>query len=139
MDIAKTISPVEHDPTIITQRYKGKEHPGVDIRNAVGEVCVLPESAYFLRDSNSNGKDGYGNNYTVWQGIQSGLLFKFIHTTPVTDIMKERFHGAGTIVGITDIEGNSKGAHLHFEVWKDGYHTDPLIYFNDNKINYQNK
>ncbi len=34
----------------------------------------------------------------------------------------------GDIIGSIDVQGMSVGAHLHFEVWKDGKDADPLQY-----------
>lgn len=135
-------APTKYAPMMITQKYRGYLHRGVDLRNYdfdKGEPMeiVAPEDGVILRTSYSHGKDGYGNNWLAMLTKKGLWELKFIHN----DIYPAfRDPGAvvqeGDIMGISELGGNSKSIHLHFETWSAGKVKDPVIYFQDRGLDY---
>lgn len=130
-------SPIEGIPVIITQKYKGNIHRGVDIRSydfKRWKLCniVATEDQTVIRV----GIDGYGNDYIICKPDDETVCdtIKYIHVKPAVK-EGDRLNG-GRKIGVTAIDsdysprrGNSYAHHLHFETWKNGNHIDPIIYF----------
>ena len=129
---------------VITQRYKGNLHRGVDLRCVDPlkklQPCIAPEDAIILRNSNENGKDGYGNHYIVYR-LDSGKILKSIHVQPEKGIKNGLSVIENQILGWPVTGGNSFSLHEHFEVWsEDGKESyDPTLYFIQNHIDYEFK
>lgn len=124
------------NPIIITQNYKpGGVHKGIDIRSFQDSPIFSCEKFKFLRSSNTHGVDLYGNHYIVIKGIESGYIIKYIHNIPYHSFNVNDEYEKGKELGHTVIGGNSKMAHLHFEVWSNETAylnpiTDYLVVYN---------
>jgi murein DD-endopeptidase MepM/ murein hydrolase activator NlpD len=117
------------DKQIITQKYHWR-HRGVDLRSWDFEKnsllpVITPEPVKVLR----MGTDRFGNDFIVCKGKMTNVVLKFIHITIKSGININTELGKYEILGYTQIKGNSRAHHLHFETWKDGKHFDPIIYF----------
>ena len=129
---------------VITQRYKGDLHRGVDLRCVDGlyklQPCIAARDAVVIRNSIDNGKDGYGNHYIVYR-LDTGQILKSIHVQPEKGIKNGVSVIKNQVLGWQVIGGNSNSLHEHFEVWsEDGKESyDPILYFIQNHIDYQFK
>jgi murein DD-endopeptidase MepM/ murein hydrolase activator NlpD len=124
---------------IITQPYKGEGHRGVDLRswdfkkNKLLPV-VAPQEMYIFR----LGIDSYGNDFIVARTLK-GIFLKLIHIDYDKSFQMGQFFLAGDFLGYTQIKGNSKAHHLHFETHKNGQHFDPCLYFDKYGISWRLK
>lgn len=120
----------------ITQGYNGN-HNAVDITgggytldyvvaHSDGKVVFYQDGLGNMKGSTGNASYGncvkidHGNGYqTLYAHMKSGLLVKNGDTVK-----------AGQRLGYMSDSGNAYGAHLHFEVWKDGERINPTEYLN---------
>ena len=129
---------------VITQKYNRFRHRGVDLRswdftnNRLFPV-VAPENMYIMRV----GTDNYGNDFMVCTGDISGYLLKFIHVTFLDEFLQKdngyKLILKNTILGYTQIKGNSKAHHLHFETWGVHKSFNPVKYFKEMNIPWRYK
>ena len=129
---------IGNNDLIITQRYKGESHRGVDLRTwdfnkkeLMG--IVTPERLFVMR----YGLDGYANYFLVGRGLNSDAILKFIH-------IDNKFFNVGDVlmkfekIGFSKIGGNSTAHHLHFETWlSEEEHINPVNYLHDMRIKYK--
>ena len=106
---------------MVTQPYKGNAHKGVDLRALLQSKIFAASAGKVIFVHNNN---LYGQHIIVQTGNME-LLYG--HMAPpivkVGDTVKR-----GEVVGTSGGTGVITGAHLHFEVWIDGEHTDPMGY-----------
>lgn len=130
--------PVKRKKQKITQHYKGDVHRGIDLRCVSfitwqKQAFIATEDSIVLRIK----RDANDNGIIVLAPINSDYdELKYIHVaiedTPVTKGQKVY---EGDILGYSEIRGQSKAHHLHFEVIK-GEQINPLQYFNRYGIEY---
>lgn len=120
----------------ITQGY-GDNHNAIDIvaggytldyvvAHSDGKVIFCQDGYGNMKGSTGNQSYGncvkidHGNGYyTLYAHMKSGLLVKNGDTVK-----------AGQRLGYMSDSGNAYGAHLHFEVWKNGTRINPTEYLN---------
>lgn len=118
----------------ITQNYTSN-HQATDI------VGVNPKLDYVL--AHSSGKiifyqDGYDNlkgsvgNLSYGNCIKidhgNGFATLYAHMRKNLLVKNGQYINKGDRIGYMGESGNAYGAHLHFEVWKDGVRINPLEY-----------
>lgn len=97
------------------------EHKGIDIAAPAGTPIVLQASGVVERVDFQAG--GAGNYVVINHG--NGVLTKYFHMESRSSLMPGREVSAGTVVGNVGSTGRATGAHLHYEVWKEGAPVDP--------------
>lgn len=136
----------------ITQQYITREHykngkikkmghRGVDLRsvnftNWKLQKVIAPENMKVLR----RGRDGYGNGFVVCRPYDNPICdeVKFIHVDVCKSIRRGQLElNKGDLIGYTEIAGNSKAHHLHFETWSDKKPFNPLQYFDYLGVKYK--
>ncbi len=113
-----------HDPT-----YPFGVHNAIDIRQAQGSTIVAPATAYVYKVRDN----GMGYSYLIL-AHRNNVLTVYGHVTEFLVAEGDLVH-EGDKVAITGGAPGTKGAgwmttgaHLHFEVIKDGKHDNPLNY-----------
>jgi hypothetical protein len=113
-----------------------EKHPGVDLRAKSGTQILSPaDGVVELADSNNNPKCGG----TVDVKFNDGLWGRFCH---VKAIYKKKGDpvSQGDVLGLSGGDsrdpgrGNSKDAHIHFTLKKDGRLVDPMDYIGKARI-----
>mgnify|MGYP000009653592 FL=1 len=125
----------------ITQGYNSN-HQAVDmvdgdrkldyvVAHTEGKVIILQDGYNNIKGSTGNTSYGnfvkieHKNGYaTLYAHMQKGLLVK-----------NGEYVEKGQRLGYMGDSGNAYGAHLHFEVWKDGVRINPENYINSNLYN----
>jgi hypothetical protein len=118
------------------QNRKYEVHPGVDIRAKSGTEILSPaDGVVVLSDPDNNPKCGG----TIDVQFTDGFWGRFCHVKALYkkkgDPVKQ-----GDILGLSGGyindpgHGNSKDAHIHFTLKKDGNLVDPMDYINKAKI-----
>lgn len=104
---------------------KHKLHTGVDIssQGISGASIYAAKGGTVMKAGYNTGYGNYvlinhGDGYATLYGHASSLLVSAGQTVE-----------KGTVLGYVGSTGYSTGAHLHFEIIKDGNYVDPLSYF----------
>lgn len=105
-------------------------HTGIDISGSFGDPIVAARPGTVILVNNpvegrNWGGSGYGNYIVIDHGDGLATLYAHLKSTNVTTMQQVR---AGDRIGGCGSTGTSTGAHLHFEVWINGNHTNPLSY-----------
>lgn len=113
----------------LTSRFGMRSHPilggrrmhsGVDLAAAAGSPVAAPAAGVV---SFANWSGGYGLLVTVEHG--GGVQTRFAHLSRLMVAPGQRV-SRGQILGLVGSTGRSTGAHLHYEMRRNGYAVDPL-------------
>lgn len=119
--------------TRITSRFGMRMHPvlnvyklhtGVDIGAPKGAKIVAANDGTVIT---STYNASYGNYVVIDHGGNTVTLYAHMSSRSV---QKGATVSKGQQIGLVGSTGYSTGAHLHFEVIKNGSYTDPMSYFN---------
>lgn len=121
--------------TYITSGFGGRadpfnggaaNHKGIDFHASVGDPVLAVADGVV---SYAGVRGGYGNVVEVDHG--NGYVTRYAHNSRLTvkagDLVR-----AGEQVAKAGSTGRSTGAHVHFEVWKDGQVMNPRKFLGDN-------
>ena len=101
-------------------------HKGIDFHASVGDPVLAVADGVV---SYAGVRGGYGNVVEVDHG--NGYVTRYAHNSRLTvkpgDLVR-----AGEQVAKAGSTGRSTGAHVHFEVWKDGRVMNPRKFLGDN-------
>lgn len=107
----------------------GVAHEAIDIRQSQGSPIFAPANGYVYKVTDN----GMGYSYMIL-AHKDGLMTVYGHLTEFMVEEGDLVH-TGDLVGLTGGMPGTKGAgwmttgpHLHFEVYKDGVHVNPLDY-----------
>jgi hypothetical protein len=128
-------APLDRMPSKIKHGFGEKRsyevHPGVDLATPSGTAVKAPMDGEVV-NVNNNGPLCGG---TIDIDYKNGFWSRFCHIKRI-DVRKGQVVKAGQVVGLSGGDrddpqrGNSKGAHLHFTLKKDGKLVDPMLYIN---------
>ena len=103
---------------------EAEEHLGVDFSAPAGSPVFATGSGVV---EFSGDKDELGN--TVVIDHQNGYKSSYSHLKDIR-VRKGRSINKGGIIGTVGTTGNASGAHLHYEITKDGKKINPEIFTN---------
>ena len=107
-------------------------HKGVDYAAPAGTPIHAPGTGTVSRTGFQKGKAGY---YIVLQH-DNGYETKFFHMKEMSGLKAGQRVNAGDVIGLVGSTGASSGAHLHYEVRKNGQLLDPTkVNHSTNKTN----
>jgi len=122
---------------VVTSRYGWRSYPlnpsrrdfhmGVDISSGTNSPVVAAKAGT-VTASNSGYNWGYGNYVDIDHG--DGLMTRYAHLAPGWKASVGQKVAAGERIGTQGTTGASTGVHLHFEIHKNGKHTNPENYMN---------
>lgn len=125
----------------ITQYYGGDNgHLGIDLVGAnytIDDVVAHSSGVVVLvqtgrvNNQGSIGNESYGNFVKIDHGNGWQTLYAHLQTVDVV-VGEEVIQGQ--LIGTMGNTGNSYGAHLHFEVWKNNVRIDPYKYLDRNLL-----
>jgi murein DD-endopeptidase MepM/ murein hydrolase activator NlpD len=130
-NIVPSIAPVDLSKTKITSGYGMRMHPilnevrlhtGIDFESLEGEIVKATADGIVMENS----VDAYrGQFILIKHGDTFSTSYSHLNSSivKVGDIILE-----GQTIGYVGNTGLSKGAHLHYEVLKDGKAVDPKAY-----------
>ena len=95
------------------------------IAHSAGKV-IFCQTGY-KNAKGSKGNASYGNCVKIDHG--NGFATLYAHLNKVYVVNGQSVEH-GQAIGYMGDSGNAYGAHLHFEVWKDGKRIDPTAYLN---------
>lgn len=104
---------------------KLKTHTGIDIGAGMGTSIFAAASGTVLISGWNSG--GYGNYVVIDHG--GGLTTLYAHCSSLLVSAGQKV-SRGQVIARVGSTGVSTGPHLHFEVLKNGSHTDPYAYLN---------
>ena len=101
-------------------------HMALDITDPFGTPIYAAQDATVERVSVGTYDGGYGNN--VWIDNGAGLSSHYAHMRDVNVSVGQQVYAGKTIIGWVGLTGRTTGAHLHFEIRKNGVLVNPLTY-----------
>ena len=121
---------------VVTQNY-GNSHLAVDlvgenstldyiVAHTSGKVVLFQDGYDNIKGSRGN--DSYGNFVKIGNG--NGYATLYAHMKKGLSVKNGEYVNKGQIIGYMGDSGNAYGAHLHFEVWKDGVRVNSYNYLN---------
>ena len=112
----------KYGPRIHPITKKQSFHTGQDIAKSYGTKIVAADGGRVVRAS-YNG--AYGNSIVIDHGNGYSTMYAHLQSFNVSagDIVTQ-----GQKIGEMGSTGWSTGPHLHYEVWYQGKHTDPMNY-----------
>ena len=118
--------PVAYGTIIVTAEFGvprgASRHEGIDLAAPAG----TPVRATAHGTVVFAGKDGrYGRTIVVDHG--GGFVTRYAHLKKI-ETKKGRRVGRGEVIGRVGKSGNASGAHLHYEVLRQGVPVDPRLY-----------
>lgn len=99
---------------------KWRDHNGIDI-STTGTIFAADSGQVAIARWGS----GYGNYIVIDHG--NGFTTLYAHLS-VISVRVGQSVSRGQPIGKAGETGDSDGVHLHFEVWVNGKHTDPMSY-----------
>ncbi|MCH5277707.1 MAG: M23 family metallopeptidase [Desulfovibrionaceae bacterium] len=102
------------------RRGRYRTHHGVDIRAPKGSPVLAFKGGTVIRASFFS---GYGRTVEIRQ--YDGMVARYAHLNTIL-VTEGEDVSAGTRVGEVGRTGRTTGAHLHFELLKDGKSHDPM-------------
>jgi murein DD-endopeptidase MepM/ murein hydrolase activator NlpD len=111
-------------------------HPGVDLAATSGTPVKAPADGTIIKTATDSPK--CGGTVTIQHG--GGFTSRFCHLKNINSHVGQEIK-QGDVIGISGGDtsdygrGNSTGAHLHFELKKDGSLVDPLDYIDKGNVN----
>ncbi|MFY9503594.1 MAG: peptidoglycan DD-metalloendopeptidase family protein [Dethiobacteria bacterium] len=114
----------------ITSGYGNRVHPKTGIYPDFHRgIDISPADTIFAADSGkviwAQWKGSYGNCIIIDHG--NGFTTLYAHLSAIYVGLGQSV-SRGQCIGIAGSTGSSTGVHLHFEVWVNGDHTDPMSY-----------
>ena len=94
------------------------------IAHTEGKVIILQDG--YNNMPNSVGNDSYGNFVKIEH--KNGYATLYAHMQKGLLVKNGEYVKKGQVLGYMGNSGNANGAHLHFEVWKDGIRINPTEY-----------
>ena len=101
-----------------------KTHTGIDIGASHGTNIYAAASGTVLVSGWNSG--GYGNYVVIDHG--GGITTLYGHCSTLL-VSSGQTVTKGQVIAKVGSTGMSTGPHLHFEVLKNGAHTNPMAYF----------
>ncbi len=98
----------------------GDLHRGVDIAVAHG-TPVRPVLSGRVRFAGT--MSGYGQ--VIWLDHPDDVITVYAHLSEISVEVGQEVSKA-TVIGLTGQSGNSRGSHLHLEIWRWGREVDPV-------------
>ncbi len=98
----------------------GRHHDGIDIAAAAGAPARAARAG---RTAFAGWRGGYGNMVLLDHG--QGYMTLYAHLDECA-VERGQYVATGQVIGYVGDTGYSFGAHLHFEVWREGQAVDPL-------------
>ncbi|MGV8039705.1 MAG: M23 family metallopeptidase [Thermoanaerobaculaceae bacterium] len=110
------IHPTTHQPDF---------HEGLDISAAIGTPILAPADGVVVF---ADRESGYGKVLKVSHGYGFTTLYGHLDRFQVKAGQKVT---RGQVIGKVGMTGRTNGAHLHYEVWRDGEKQNPLHFILD--------
>lgn len=105
-------------------QYASWYHMALDITSPVGTPILAAESGTVSSVSVGSWDGGYGTN--VWINNGQGIATHYNHMSGVNVSVGQSVAVGKTVIGWVGLTGRTTGAHLHFEVSKNGSLINPL-------------
>lgn len=101
-------------------------HMGLDITSPVGTPIVAAQSGKVTLASSGTWDGGYGTHVVIDNG--GGMSSNYAHLSGLNVSAGDDVVAGKTVVGWVGLTGRTTGAHVHFEIMRNGALVDPLPY-----------
>jgi murein DD-endopeptidase MepM/ murein hydrolase activator NlpD len=101
-------------------------HMGIDIAGPFGTPIYAAHNGTVTKISTGTWDGGYGNNVYISNG--DGIESHYAHLNAVNVSVGQSVVGGQTVIGTNGLTGRTTGAHVHFEIIRNGALVNPLPY-----------
>jgi len=101
-------------------------HMAIDITSPIGTPIVAAKSGRVIKASSGTWDGGYGNNIIIDDG--NGYETLYSHLSGFNVGLGDSVNGGKTVIGWVGLTGRTTGAHLHFEIRRNGGLVNPISY-----------
>ncbi|MDO8658864.1 MAG: peptidoglycan DD-metalloendopeptidase family protein [Candidatus Levybacteria bacterium] len=101
-------------------------HMAIDITSPVGTPIVAAKDGRITKALSGTWDGGYGTNLVIDNG--DGYETLYSHMSGFNVGLGDSVTGGKTVIGWVGLTGRTTGAHLHFEIRKNGVLVNPLSY-----------
>lgn len=101
-------------------------HMALDITSPIGTPVVAAQNGRVVKVNIGSWDGGYGTNIMIDNG--GGVQSLYAHMSGVNVNIGDTVTAGRTVVGWVGLTGRTTGAHLHFEVLRNGSLVNPLSY-----------
>lgn len=101
-------------------------HTALDITSPVGTPIVAARSGRVVKALAGTWDGGYGNNIAIDGG--DGYETLYAHMSAFNVGVGDDVTGGKTVIGWVGMSGRTTGAHVHFEIRRNGVLVNPLPY-----------
>ncbi len=108
----------------LVSQFAAWYHMALDITSPYGTPIVAAKSGVVKSVSIGSYDGGYGNNVYIDHG--GGVVTHYAHMAAVNVSPGQSVVGGSTVIGSIGLTGRTTGAHVHFEVIRNGALVNPL-------------
>ncbi len=98
-------------------------HAGTDFGSPCGTPIHAAEAGTII---SAGWAGGYGNRIVIDHGLVEGVPLATSYSHMSGYAVRSGHVDRGEVIGYVGTTGSSTGCHLHFEVFEDGEHVDPM-------------
>lgn len=130
------IPPVNRSDLHVTSPWGMREYPitggqfmhnGVDLSSPHGEAQIAAAAGTVTAVRNAAGNGTHGNQVMINHGSINGHVYQTVYNhLSGFAVSQGQKVSQGETIAYTGATGMVTGAHIHFEVWKDGKTIDPM-------------
>ena len=110
----------------IISQFSSWYHTALDITSPVGTPVVAAQNGTVVKTSSGVWDGGYGTNVEIDNG--AGFTTLYAHFSGINVSVGDTVSAGGTVIGWVGLTGRTTGAHVHFEIRKNGVLVNPLLY-----------
>jgi len=110
----------------LVSQFAAWYHMALDITSPVGTPLVAAQSGKVSSVHSGTYDGGYGNNVYIEGG--DGYSSHYAHLSSVNVSAGDSVVAGKTVIGWIGLTGRTTGAHVHFEIMKNGVLVNPLPY-----------
>ena len=99
---------------------------GIDITSPIGTPVVSAQNGKVIKALAGVWDGGYGTNVAIDNNDGFGSLYA--HMSALNVSLGDDVVAGKTIVGWVGLTGRTTGAHLHFEIIRNGVLVNPIAY-----------
>lgn len=110
----------------VISQFAAWYHMGIDITSPIGTPIVSAQNGTVIKASSGTWDGGYGTSVMIDNG--SGWQSNYAHLSGLNVSVGDDVAAGKTIIGWVGLTGRTTGAHLHFEILRNGALVNPIAY-----------
>lgn len=110
----------------IVSQFASWYHMALDITSPIGTPIVAAQNGRVVKAASGVWDGGYGTNVEIDNG--GGFSSLYAHLSSLNVSIGDSVTAGNTVIGWVGMTGRTTGAHVHFEIRRNGVLVNPLSY-----------